>query len=154
MHDQTKAELVDGGTSLIGTLLKDLLTRRTQREQMEQRKEMEVELAKVRQEHAPDDDDQPADAVQPAQNSRGEPAVTQELRAAFEELKANEECSTCRQLLEPIAELPPRQQLHALTEYGRFKQAMEGGADKDELEAIIRDSDTLSAMFNESMGVG
>lgn len=147
IHDQTKRELIESGTGVIGSLLKELLVHRNQMARIEQEKEMDLEIAKARRQAA--SSNQSTEATSSTHKQQvGEP----DLSAAFEDLKAREDCSICRTLLEAIEQAESDVQVRALTEYGRLKHAVDSGASEDEIKQILTSSDTLEDLLEQEMG--
>lgn len=148
MQDDTKRELVSAGGGLIGSLIRDMLTHRTQMQQMEEKKEMELELAETRQE-AEHGEPHPEPSTQPSA-PRDEVA---DVSHAIQDLKAREDCGVCRDLLEAIEMADSSVQVKALTEYGRLKRALEAGASQEELREVIGSSETLEGLIQQESDV-
>lgn len=144
MPDNTKRDVVAGGAGLLGTLARELLSHRTQMQQLEEKKKMELELARARQESGGDADDPPRSEPEPSRTRQ-----SPDLSAAIRDLRRRDDCATCQTLLEAIEQADPETQAIALTEYGRFKQAMEAGASEEELRRILRSSETLEDLLEQ-----
>lgn len=147
MHDETKQELISTGTSVMGSLLKEFFIHRNRVNQMQEKKDLELELAKARTGAASDQGTERDDT----RRSRPTPEDA-DLREAFHDLKARENCGICRQLLDAIEHADRRTQIRALTEYGRFQHAVETGASEAEIRDILEQSDTLKNLLEREMG--
>lgn len=159
MHEETTRELIENGSSLVGTLLKEMLIHRNKVQVMEQRKENELELAKARAEHGqqrqeaqmrpsePDEPAPPTDGVQaPHEPVSATPA---EIEEALDELIEDEMCDVCRELLIALKERPAKQQVKGVMEYGTFKQNLDDGAGVEQLKETIRETTILHDIFQQ-----
>lgn len=146
MHEETLRELVDGGSSILGSLVKEVVVHNNRMDAMERKKELELELAKVK--HDARDGGEPPTDHDPVRTPTN---LGPELTQVFEDLRARETCHTCRLLLEEIEAAPPDVQVRALTEWGRFKQASEAGASEAVLRDIIESSDTLEDLLDGAL---
>lgn len=148
MHNDTVRELIDACASMAGSVIKDTVVRQKELDSKERQKELEVELAKVRNEHGnPHATSTEAAPPEPPETqaiaSTHAVGAGADLSAAIEVLKAREDCQTCLELLEAIEAAPPAQQATALAEYGEFAQASLAGAPEAELRSILEESPTL-----------
>lgn len=141
MHQETKSELINSGTTAMAGLLKELFVHRNQMQQMEQQKEMELELAKAKSEARSESDDDHAESH--ATQSVGRPPL--------QHLKDQEDCSICLELLEAIEEADQETQVEALTEYGKLKYAVETGGSQEEIKNVLRQSNTLQNLLEAEM---
>lgn len=148
VHSDTLRELVDGGTSIVGSLIKDMLVRRQETAAMEARMDKEIELAEARASAQ-----QQARAATPPEPESPPVHPDHDLTAAevIDELIDTETCSTCVQLLEGLKERPPREQILGLEEYGEFKGRLSDGADADELRELLRETAVLKTVFQEDI---
>lgn len=151
MHDETKSELISSGASAVGSVLKELFVHRTNMEQMEQRKEMELELARARQGADTDGESAASGGDRQPASPPGSTVGDPDLQEAFADLKAREQCGVCRQLLDAIEHADRRTQVTALTEYGKLAHAVETGASEQEIREILERSDTLEDLLNQSV---
>lgn len=70
------------------------------------------------------------------------------------ELKAQETCPICRQLLDAIGELDEPTRSAALVEYGRFKAAMEGEqATEEDIKRVFEENPTLEHVLIDKIGI-
>lgn len=148
VHDDTLRELVDGGTSIVGSLVKDMLIRRQEREAMEARMDKEIELAETRA-RVDRQDDQPEQREPVAHAADSSTDLT--VAEVIDELIERETCSTCTSLLEGLKERPVREQLIGLEEYGEFKGKLSDGAGAEELRELLRETDVLQTVFQEDI---
>lgn len=151
MHEETQRELIDGGTSLIGALCKEMIIHRNEIKKLEKERELQTELARVRREHQGD-----ASTDNGSHTAHEEVAGVRaggDLHDAIEDLKQREECSVCRDLLSAIQEADPRTQAIALTEYGKLTARVSDGASQQEIERLIRESDELRSLLQSHAGV-
>lgn len=148
MHPDTKSDLISNGTGLLGSLLKELLVHQHEMDRIQEQKDLQLDLARARQEHAGADD-----AAEPSAAPGGVGSATPAAREAFEDLKAREECGVCRQLLDAIERADPQTQVRALVEYGRFADAVESGKTEAEIRDVLQQSDTLKRLLEQEMGV-
>lgn len=148
MHEETMRELIEGGTTALGSLAKEMLLHRHNMEAIETRKEKEIELAKAQQ--------------RPTGHGHGEPAGDDrvmgvsampegDVAAAIDELIAEETCGTCQRLLEALKDRGPHQQVRGVMEYGQFKRELSEGAGVDELRDTLRDTIVLHSIFEEDI---
>lgn len=159
MHQDTKRELIEQGTGVVGSLLKEMLVHRNEIEVLREQKEKEVELAKARSEASQDTGDERTDSHQPAQGQvpsepQGDsPGVVQatpgQIEDALDELIEEEMCSICRELLIALKERPTSEQVRGIMEYGTFKKELGDGAGVEELKALLKETDVLQSIFQE-----
>lgn len=143
MDSNSKRELVKTGTSVVGSFIHDMLTHRNNMKQIREEKEMEVELARARQ-NAGSNSPSTEETVTEASGGVGRSGVAD----AIADLRAREDCETCQQLLEAIEHADAHTQAVALTEYGRFRQKMDEGATEEELRAVLDNSEALRRLLN------
>lgn len=143
MDKQTR-DLVATLAPALAPLGRTIFQQRIQRKQMEEKAEIEKELIETR-----------AQAEGDAAISLSE--TTERTVTAFEEtveeMKLEESCDTCKMILDSLTELPEAQQGRALAEFGRFKQALEGGATEDELRDLLQQHPTLLRAFRSKFDV-
>lgn len=159
IHEDTKREIIEGGTGLASSLLKEIMVHRNQVEVLEKEKEKEVEVAKARAKHQSGRPQQ----QQPEENSPA-PATTHdtlervdgqmqatpnEIEDALDDLIDEEMCSVCRDLLVALKDRPTHEQVRGIMEYGTFKQNLDDGAGVDQLKSLIRETDVLQSVFQE-----
>lgn len=174
MHEETKREVIDEFTSMLGTFAKEMVIYRAEMNTMEKRHEHELELERTRQQHVQRGDhgdggqggagegqhrepmhveSQVTDA--PESDAGGGGGVVAgphpDFDRVLDRLEQQDQCSFCRDLLRAIREQPPDVQAEALAEYGRLKGAMETGASQDELERVIEDSDTIQRLLEDKV---
>lgn len=151
MHDETKSTLIENGASIVGSLVKDRVVHRRNLEKMEMQKEKELELARLRNEKAPD----PGENITPDRGEREsrtiQNASPQEVSAAIDELIHDEECAVCRELLEALKGRPPREQVRGIMEFGTFKRELAGDGDVDQLRASLQETDVLRVVMQEDV---
>lgn len=146
MHPETIRELVDAVATAGGAVVKDTIVRRQELNSHERMKEMEVELAKARREHG-----NPEPRAHPEPKATPSVGAGADLSAAFADLKAQENCQTCLDLLEAIEAAPHDQQVRALAEWGRFKHAVERGESEAELREVLESSDVLVGLLDTQL---
>lgn len=151
--------MIEGGTSLASTLLKELLVHRNQINVLEAEKEKEVEVAKARAKHG--QQPQPSESPSPPSNASGSQsgqmrrvdeqvdATPAEIENALDQLIDEEMCAVCRELLVELKERPTEQQVRGIMEYGTFKHNLDDGAGVEELKSVIRETDVLHSIFQE-----
>lgn len=148
VHEDTLRDIVDGGATIVGSLVKDMLIRRQERGAMEARMDKEIELAETRARLNRQE-------ARRGQSEAESPPVhpDHDLTAAevIDELIERETCSTCISLLEGLKERPPREQLLGLEEYGEFKGKLSDGADVEELKELLRETEVLQDIFHEDI---
>lgn len=159
MQDETKRDLVKSGSGLVGALLEELIVHRQRIDVLEQRKEAELEVARVRSSQSDDTEDDAgesavsADAASPSAETTSTDdrlaATPAEIEEALDELIEDEMCDVCRELLVALKERPAKEQVRGVMEYGTFKQNLSDGAGVDELKATIRETTILHDIFQE-----
>lgn len=160
MHRETMRELIESGTGVLGSLLKEMLVHRNQVEILETRKEHDKELAQIRQQaqnpsrdtssSSTDSDGGGSVSSAPLSESGRLQATPGEIEAALDELIDEEMCAVCKDLLVGLKERPTRQQVRGIMEYGTFKQNLDDGAGVEELKAQLRQTDVLQSVFQET----
>lgn len=146
VHEETARELIDSGSTVLGSLLKEAFVHRNRMSQIQQEKEMEIELAKARNEARSREPARPEPEPEP-EPERGVATVSH----SFQHLKEQEDCSICRDLLEAIERADSETQVEALTEYGKLKHAVETGGSQEEIKAVLRESNTLQELLEDQM---
>lgn len=74
--------------------------------------------------------------------------------SGLDELKSQEVCGVCRQLLEAMETLEGAERTRALVEYGAFSSRMnDPNADREALRRVLRDSPLLRRLLAEEIGV-
>jgi hypothetical protein len=159
MHEETKREVIQEGSNLLGSILKELLVHRNRVNVLEQQKEKELELAEARDRAAARHDEpspgdqrhhqEPVETGVASPEQRVHAATPSEIEAALDELIEEEMCEVCRELLVALKERPARQQVRGVMEYGTFKSDLSEGAGVEELKATIRQTDVLHDVFQE-----
>lgn len=159
MHESTKRELIEQGTGVVGSLLKEMLVHKNQVEVMREQKEKEIEVARARakaQENAGnggvsghDHHPEPSQQNHDDQTQGVTQATPAEIEAALDELIDEEMCSVCQQLLVALKDKPTEEQIHGIMEYGTFKKELGDGANVEELKALLRETDVLQSIFQE-----
>lgn len=159
MHEETIRDLIENGTGVVGSLLKEMMVHRNRIDVLEQQKEKELELARTRnqvEQQVNGGGGQPQTQPQP-QTGGGQVsaadgamhATPAEVEAALDELIDEEMCATCKELLEALKERPARQQVRGIMEYGTFKHNLDGGAGVEEMKEVLRETDVLQDVFRE-----
>lgn len=163
MHEETKRSLIDEGTTVLGTLIKEMVIHRAEMDTLEQRHEHELELERTRQQHqgggeleggSEGAEHQEAMHVESEVVDTGGRAGVgghPDFDRVLDRLEAEDQCSLCRDLLRAIREQPPDVQAEALAEYGKLKGAMEAGATQDDLERLIDNSDVLLELLENKL---
>lgn len=163
MHEETKRALIDEGTTVLGTLIKEMVIHRAEMDTLEQRHNHELELERTRQQHQGagelEQDEAPAGHQEPmhVESQVVEPGGQAgvgghpDFNRVLDRLEQQDQCSLCRDLLQAIREQPPDVQAEALAEYGRLKGAMEAGATQEQLQGVIEGSDTLQRLLEEEV---
>lgn len=146
MHEETLRDLVDGGSSILGSLVKEFVVHNNQMDRMEKQKEMELELAEAQQRSR---GTTTPDVAEPTDHSPPEGGLG--LGAAIDDLKAREDCAMCQQLLDGIKAAPPDEQAVALTEYGEFRHMSRQGASEQELRRFLEGTEQLQAILEQQV---
>lgn len=151
--------MIESGTGVVGSLLKELLVHRNRVEVLEQQKQKELELAQARSQienggtnpHLSADNPTELPSSSEGVGAGAEPveATPAEVESAIDELIDEEMCSTCVELLEGLKERPPREQVRGIMEYGTFKHNLDGGAGVEEMKSVIEETDVLQSVFRE-----
>lgn len=159
MHEDTVRDLIDNGSTMLGSLLKEMLVHRNEIEILEAEKEKEVEVAQARERATESADGEaggtgtnrePQVRPQEGVSTGGQMTATPaEIEQAIDELMAEEMCQICRELLAALKERPTRQQIRGVMEYGTFKHNLSDGADVEELKQVIRETDVLHDIFQQ-----
>lgn len=148
MREETLGEVINGIASIGGSLLKDTIINRQRRDARIQQMDKEIELAQAREQAR---QTQPqAVAPQPGPDS-DMPGPNESAADAIDGLMAEEQCSTCRQLLSALKDRPVEDQLRGIMEYGEFKRELSNGADVDQLKEVLRQTTVLKSVFEEDI---
>lgn len=148
MHQDTMRELIESGSSALGSLAKEMLVHRNRVDAIETRKDKEIELARVKNET---ENDEPEFDLEGGDDLGVSGLPEAEIEAAIDELIEEETCSSCQQLLRGLKERGPRQQARGLVEYGEFKRSLSDGADAEELKETLRETVVLHSVFEEDI---
>lgn len=148
MHKDTISDLIEHGTSAVGSVLKEQLVHRKEMDRMEAQKDKEIEIAKIRNQSRNDDT---TEEVVEAVNNPDETPTETEMEAAIDELIDNEMCAVCQDLLRGLKERSPKEQVIGLTEYGEFKRSLSDEAGVDELKAEINQTTVLKKVLEENL---
>jgi len=155
MNDDTKGELVESVASVLGTLGKELFVRRSERQMMERRAELDKEVAEVR---ARASGDLPAGGA--SAEVRGEGAVgnldaasrmAEEYDSLLARAQNEEQCGLCKQLIAAARDKPLREQRTLLPSLRDFIAGVEDDASQQELVARIKQSDELVQLLRENV---
>ena len=124
---------------------------------LEARQEAELKAAEARQERLQSRRDQtPVERERPpAQQQRDpqpdnqpEPAGDgSETVEALDQLREEETCEMCQNLLDALATRPTDEQVRGVKEYGRFKQALE--SDSGNAEEVLMETDVLNSVIQD-----
>lgn len=159
MHQDTKRELIENGTGIVGSLLKEMLVHHNQIEVMREQKEKEIELAQAQAEaeqrakaNAETSDISLSDdgPDEPTRSSSGVMQATPgQVEEALDELIDEEMCSVCKELLVALKERPVQEQVRGIMEYGTFKKELGDGANVEQLKSLLRETTVLQDIFQE-----
>lgn len=151
VHEDTLRDVIDSGSTVLGSLLKEAVIHRQQLEQIQTEKELELELARERAKGTNGHGTGETAADRAAAQAVGAGAGDEDIREAFADLRQREECGICQQLLDGIEQADRRTQVRALTEYGKLQRALETGATEGEIRELIEDSDMLVDLLEQQL---
>lgn len=157
--DQRQIEALTSLAPPAASLLRTFVVQRKKMDAMREQKELELETIKAKQKAS----DAPPDAMnavaqvgqqnQEPVNDTGSNLPQTQGRGSFidslDELKRDEDCDLCLQILDAMETVEEGRRATALAEYGRFKQATEGTDDPSEAAAMLRDTNVLSDLIGE-----
>lgn len=144
MHRETISSLIDSGAGAVGAFLKEAFVHQKEMERMEAEKDKQIELARIRNQNG--NPERREEVVESVTEHEGEPTAA-EMQEAIDELIEAEDCSVCQQLLVGLKELPVRDQVIGVMEYGTFKNRLDQEADVDELKAEIEKTEVLERVL-------
>jgi len=161
MNRESTVQLIqvagDGLTKLAREVLVSKKERQIERERIEKEKEiaqLQAMGATASSETAESDDSDPSDLDAAAADAAERMRQTVEGTDASDEAAAvtvdieplieDETCSMCVTLLETVEDMDAERRAIGLAEYGRMKQAVDDGADADEVREFIDGTDVLS----------
>lgn len=150
LSSETKGELINGAVGLIGSIMKDRLVRRKEKELLEQRAEMDKEIAELRQRDLRQrvgdaDGSEPVDRLRQAEQTVGD------LNDMLDEAKQEEDCTLCADMIEMVSEQPLPVQQRALPELRQLLELSHEGASQNQLKDHLRDSETLTRVMQDSV---
>ncbi len=126
----------------IAPVCRTVLKNRLQMRAMEREKDAELEVIQAKQELG-DDRGLGAESAAAAAADRVEQQQEDAFAASIDRMKQNEDCELCSRLLSGIARVDPEDRAVALSEYGRFKQAVDDTEDVDTIREEIEGMEVL-----------
>lgn len=169
MDDQTRSALVEAGGKLLVPVMREVVVREYDMRTLKRRNQYEIDKLRKKQEVMDeqaatlDGNESPSPSPSPESAETTEetapddtPAETpeqDEVAAAFEELKAKEDCPICSTVLDGLRDLPPKQRIQGMSEYGRFKSfAEDPDVTEDQLVAKIQEMPILRQVIEQEVG--
>lgn len=164
MDENTKRELIQNGSGLVGKLLKEMMEHRNRINVLEEKKDAELELARTKMEHEEVGAGSTVDAATDTAETQRRPedgdvegqvgATPAEIEEALDELIEEEMCDVCQELLIALKERPPKEQVRGVMEYGTFKRNLSDRAGVEELKETIRETEVLHDIFRQNFAGG
>lgn len=170
MDDEVRSALIEASGKFIVPVMREVIVREYDMRSVERRNQQEIDLLRKKQEvmseqptqiESGDTGETPAPDPQPVEHperaeAAPEPAETtaeDEVSEAIEEMKAKEDCPICASLLDGLRDLPPKQRIQGMSEYGHFKSfASDPDVTEDELVAKIEEMPVLRQVIEEEVG--
>lgn len=159
MQQESIATIIEnvGGVGI--SLLKDHIMHRQQKQQMQDKMDMQKELVKTRAEQMNKSQASAAGGSAGALQSQSASESSDPLGAAadvadqystlLEKARDSEDCGMCRMLIEAIMDKSLDVQRQALPELRSLKQQADNGASTEELKSFIKNTDVLKDVMKE-----
>lgn len=148
--EQDHIELVGAVAPALVPVAKTVTQNRMQRKRMETRKEHDLEIVEAKQESQHTGTSTPP--MPDPSPDRGH-ADDDAWENSLDRLKSGEECDMCRTLIEGMRDLPPEDRATALTEFGRFKQAVDDTDDVAEVREVVGSLPLLKRIMEDEFGM-
>jgi len=158
MREKTKAELVEAVGSAGTSLLKELFSRQQEMNMMEQRAQMQKELAQAKAGTTP------LNAPDTSTSAQGRDSVIETLQQAeteaseYDELlqraEEMESCELCTKLIRGARARPMNEQAELLTALREFFASVEDDTPTEQVAAQMRQHDTLMEVVQSEIHNG
>jgi hypothetical protein len=161
MNAQTASQVIEGASTVVSGLLKEVITRRQEAKIRQADLEHQKEIAQLRMEKANDSTattesasaPESSDATSPASKLDRATDLIREYEDLLAEAEQQEECDFCRSLLREARKRPLAEQRELMPELRAFLDSVKDGASREEMMARIQENDRLSGLIEDVMGV-
>jgi len=153
MDSTTKGELIENVSGMIGTAMKELFVRRSERKKMEREAQLKKDLAEIRANSTARSEgrsEASAEEVAGVLNSLSEAEeVGEQYDRLLAQAEAAEDCELCKTLIRETRDRPLSEQKALIPELHEFLSRKDDDASQEELVRQLEDSPALLSLIEE-----
>lgn len=135
--DKRTLETVEGLTPVLVPTMKLLADHHITLRHAKKQRDMELEIVEKKKEMQ-------EEAAQSLKRAQPQQQPQPQQRSRIDELKAQEDCNVCQQILDYIDRLDGPRRGKGIEEYGRLKETMETAESEQEVRDFIDNSDVIA----------